>query len=526
LKSFGVKQFGAKQGSSISANSTFGNARTLFSMKSADSSVVERGNGAGSGSASVGTQGTRAVVLASADAAFRQKLNQTLTLQRWRVMEAGGGAEALAHLEGNSVIALLVDTWLPDLEVGEFTAQLSMLYPALDVLRVDALEVSGEKREGVRNPHRGELLYALRQVQDEMSSVGLGSVDGDDAAWNIAPSVVPVAEVGTRDNGNQVTNMIGSGAGILARMMAEENSSATYGINSDVIGKNSGNQVELPSAIAQFGGVGQDPWGENNGNDVHALPIPELVGDSAVMRELVRAVRLVAPRRTSVLLQGPTGSGKEVVAQALHRLSPRRNKPFTVLNCAAIPESLLEAELFGHTRGAFTGAVTSRTGRIEAAHQGTLFLDEIGEMPAALQSKLLRFLENGELQRVGDNENVRVDVRVIAATHQPLDEHIETGRFRADLYHRITVFPIWVPALAERMDDIPLLTNYFLQRMGEEMPIKRLSLAAMQKLYRHHWPGNVRELAHVLERAAILSGSKPEIGEQEIRFNLERRMQA
>jgi len=127
---------------------------------------------------------------------------------------------------------------------------------------------------------------------------------------------------------------------------------------------------------------------------------------------------------------------------------------------------------------------------------------------------------------VGDNENVRVDVRVIAATHQPLDEHIETGRFRADLYHRITVFPIWVPALAERMDDIPLLTNYFLQRMGEEMPIKRLSLAAMQKLYRHHWPGNVRELAHVLERAAILSGSKPEIGEQEIRFNLERRMQA
>lgn len=167
--------------------------------------------------------------------------------------------------------------------------------------------------------------------------------------------------------------------------------------------------------------------------------MPELVGASEPMRELGRLIRLVAPRSTAVLIEGETGTGKEVVAKALHRLSSRSNKPFVVLNCAAIPESLLEAELFGHTRGAFTGAVQSRTGRIEAADGGTLFLDEIGEMPLALQAKMLRFLECGELQRVGDNETVRVDVRVIAATHQPLEQRSEEGSFRLDLIHSSAV---------------------------------------------------------------------------------------
>ena len=160
-----------------------------------------------------------------------------------------------------------------------------------------------------------------------------------------------------------------------------------------------------------------------------------------------------------------------------------------VLNCAAIPESLLEAELFGHTRGAFTGAVQSRTGRIEAAHGGTLFLDEIGEMPMALQAKMLRFLECGELQRVGDNETVRVDVRVIAATHQPLEQRSEERAFRLDLYHRLAVFPLEVPALRERMEDLPLLVEFFLEQMGREMPRKSVSASAMHMLREHGWPG-------------------------------------
>jgi transcriptional regulator with GAF, ATPase, and Fis domain len=251
-----------------------------------------------------------------------------------------------------------------------------------------------------------------------------------------------------------------------------------------------------------------------------ALPvaIPEMIGASKPMLELARLIRLVAPRSATVLIEGETGSGKEVVAQALHRLSKRSQKPFAVLNCAAIPEALLEAELFGHTRGAFTGAVTSRTGRIEAANGGSLFLDEIGEMPLALQAKMLRFLECGELQRVGDNEVVRVDVRVIAATHQHLEKRTEEGTFRLDLYHRLAVFPVEVPPLRERVSDIAELAEFFLAKLGTEAPRKRMTAAALSRLEEHDWPGNVRELGHVLERATILAGDAMEVRAEDIRF--------
>jgi transcriptional regulator with GAF, ATPase, and Fis domain len=248
--------------------------------------------------------------------------------------------------------------------------------------------------------------------------------------------------------------------------------------------------------------------------------LPELVGGSEGMRELARLVRLVAQRSATVLIEGETGTGKELVAKAVHRLSGRAAKPFSVLNCAAIPESLLEAELFGHTRGAFTGAVQSRTGRIEAAHGGTLFLDEIGEMPMALQAKMLRFLENGELQKVGENEVIRVDVRVIAATHQHLEERAEAGTFRLDLFHRLAVFPVAVPALRDRLEDVPALAEFFLEEMGREMPRKALAETALRKLQTYEWPGNVRELQHVLTRGAILAGESPVIGVEEIRWKV------
>ena len=192
------------------------------------------------------------------------------------------------------------------------------------------------------------------------------------------------------------------------------------------------------------------------------------------MLEVSRRIRLVAPRSTPVLIEGPTGSGKELVAEALHRLSTRSRKPFVAINCAAIPEALLEAELFGHTRGAFTGAVQGRVGRIESADGGTLFLDEIGEMPLALQAKLLRFVESGELQRVGDNETVKVDVRIVAATHRPLAKHTPRRTFRADLYYRLAVFLIRTPALADHAQDLPLLVQHFLERMGRDEPVKRV----------------------------------------------------
>jgi len=236
------------------------------------------------------------------------------------------------------------------------------------------------------------------------------------------------------------------------------------------------------------------------------------------MLEVSRRIRLVAPRSTPVLIEGPTGSGKELVAEALHRLSRRNRKPFIAINCAAIPEALLEAELFGHTRGAFTGAVQGRVGRIEAADGGTLFLDEIGEMPLALQSKLLRFVESGELQRVGDNETVKVDVRIVTATHQPLAQHTQEGKFRPDLYYRFAVFLIRTPALAEHLEDLNLLVDHFLEKMGRDAPVKRIDATAHAKLAVHTWPGNVRELEHVLERAAILAGDEPVLTCKEIDF--------
>jgi transcriptional regulator with GAF, ATPase, and Fis domain len=238
------------------------------------------------------------------------------------------------------------------------------------------------------------------------------------------------------------------------------------------------------------------------------------------MLEISRRVRLVAPRLTPVLIEGPTGSGKDLVAEAVHRLSPRSRKPFVAINCAAIPEALLEAELFGHTRGAFTGAVHGRVGRIEAADGGTLFLDEIGEMPLSLQAKLLRFVECGELQRVGENDTTKVDVRIVAATHQALAQQAQTGTFRSDLYYRLAVFLIRTPSLAEHSQDLPLLVEHFLEKMGRQEPVKCVDKEALAKLAAHDWPGNVRELEHVLERAAILAGDESVLTAGEIDFGL------
>jgi DNA-binding NtrC family response regulator len=251
-----------------------------------------------------------------------------------------------------------------------------------------------------------------------------------------------------------------------------------------------------------------------------SIRLPELIGSGAVMLEVSRRIRLVAPRPTPVLIEGPTGSGKEVVARAIHRLSTRSDKPFVALNCAAIPEALLEAELFGHTRGAFTGAVQGRTGRIESANGGTLFLDEIGELPLGLQAKLLRFVESGELQRVGENEPVRVNVRVLAATHQPLARRAAEGSFRADLFYRLAVFLIRTPSLIEHAEDIPALVEHLMGEMARRSPAKGIAPEAMEKLSAHLWPGNVRELEHVLERASILAGSAPIISAEEIEFDV------
>ncbi|MDR3765004.1 MAG: sigma-54 dependent transcriptional regulator [Acidobacteriota bacterium] len=241
-----------------------------------------------------------------------------------------------------------------------------------------------------------------------------------------------------------------------------------------------------------------------------AMMLPGVIGTSAGLREVASLVRSVTRHRTAVLITGETGAGKELVAEAVHKLSPRSDKPFITVNCAAIPETLIEAELFGHTRGAFTGADRSRLGKIHAAQGGTIFFDEIGELPLGSQSKLLRFLESGEVQRLGTSDVFRLDVRVIAATNVDLEKRVAEGRFREDLFYRLSVFPLELPPLRERLEDIPLLARYFLQRFAGEQPVL-FSAEAIQKLSAHHWPGNIRELRNVVERAFVLACESGEV---------------
>jgi DNA-binding NtrC family response regulator len=444
---------------------------------------------------------TRTVLVASSDASLRERLRHSLTGLRWQVLEAPGGAEAwVASQAMTQLEALLIDPWLPDLEVSEFLRDFHREHPHVDLMMTDGAQAV----DSGRSPYHQELLYALRRSQE-----------GDTAAWQAAPPEIESSADPTQLPPMPRQSMAGGPAQRGKLTLAPPPSAPHFAVHDARPGSLREGEAEAGRDLPAAGSSGPSRR--------EALPverIPELIGSSPSMIEVSRRIRLVAARSTPVLIEGPTGSGKELVAEALHRLSIRSRKPFVAINCAAIPEALLEAELFGHTRGAFTGAVQGRTGRIESADGGTLFLDEIGEMPLGLQSKLLRFFESGELQRIGDNETVKVDVRIVAATHQPLAEDAQKGLFRADLYYRLAVFLIRTPALLEHMEDLPHLVAHFLERMGRKSPVKRIDSAAMARLSGHPWPGNVRELEHVLERAAILAGDEPVITSSEIDFGL------
>ncbi|MFL6415258.1 MAG: sigma-54 interaction domain-containing protein [Bryobacteraceae bacterium] len=251
-----------------------------------------------------------------------------------------------------------------------------------------------------------------------------------------------------------------------------------------------------------------------------------LIGQSSAMQQLCEVIELIAAKRVTVLISGETGTGKEVVARAIHAASNRSSQAMVAVNCTALPSSLVESELFGHAKGAFTGAHSDRVGRFEQAHRGTIFLDEIGDLPLEAQAKLLRVLQQQEFERVGASETIRVDVRVIAASNVELDKAVEERRFREDLFYRLNVVPLHIPALRERREDIPLLVQCFLEktRSSESAAPKRVSDEALDFLMRQDWPGNVRQLEHTVQMAFVLSGDRNLLGAQD--FILRGREQA
>jgi formate hydrogenlyase transcriptional activator len=246
----------------------------------------------------------------------------------------------------------------------------------------------------------------------------------------------------------------------------------------------------------------------------------ELIGESTGLKRILEQVQIAAPTDSTILIQGETGTGKELIARAIHNLSARREHTLVKVNCAAIPTGLLESELFGHEKGAFTGAITQRIGRFELAHRGTIFLDEVGDIPLELQPKLLRVLQEQKFERLGSTRTIHVDVRMVAATNADLAQKVAQSQFRSDLYYRLNVFPVTIPPLRQRRDDVPLLVRYFAQKYARRMkkPINTIPVKAMTALNQYHWPGNVRELENFIERAVILSrGAELEIPLSEFR---------
>ena len=409
------------------------------------------------------------VLVASPSIMVRQRVLENLRSPARLFEQASGGAEALVHLETGFWQVLFLDRRLPDLDAEELSQTVRQRFPEIEVVLLDP-EGAAEHRLSDRassdqcSSNQGSSNYSSREQEKE----------------TLVASSWPLATAGNCRVGPE------------GHLNPADCSSATI--------DNDANHEVVP--------IRAQPDSLETTAHVMALPkmvLPGMIGNARTMQPVYRLVRLLAPRTTTVLITGPTGSGKEIVARAIHQLSPRSARSFAVVNCAAIPETLLEAELFGYARGAFTGAMQSYAGRIQAAQGGTLFLDEIGEMPLSLQPKLLRFLEQKELQRLGSAEVIRVDARVVSATNAHLLTLVREGKFREDLYYRLCAFPIEIPPLRDRLEDIAPLAAHFLEKYASPLAAPRLSTEALQLLKAQPWSGNIRELQNVVERALVLS---------------------
>jgi DNA-binding NtrC family response regulator len=391
------------------------------------------------------------VLIASSNEAFRRQWIESPEYSAADMEEAAGGADALAKLESANWGEVLLDRRLHDLDVNEVLQIIQARHPSLLVRLVDS--------DGRANFHT--------------------EVRGDACAHALEGAAQP-ALADRFELVEPLADLSGSAQDVIPD---EDDSFASF-------------ETTIESTVPE--------------RPLRVAPLPGMMGDGPGLEEIYRLARLVGPRQTTVLITGETGTGKELVARGIHQISSRSKNPFVVVNCAAIPEQLLEAELFGHARGAFTGAVQSRLGRIHVAQGGTLFLDEVGELPLSMQAKLLRFLQDGEVQRLGSSDVFRVDVRVISATNVNLLRSVQEKLFRQDLYYRLAVFPLDLPPLRQRREDIVPLAEHFLDALTAQagVPAKNLSLAAASALSQYAWPGNVRELQHAIERAFILASDE------------------
>jgi transcriptional regulator with GAF, ATPase, and Fis domain len=389
------------------------------------------------------------VLIASSNEAFRRQWIGNPEYEAMDIEEAAGGADALAKLESENWGEVLLDRRLHDLDVDEVVRIIRMRHPRLLVRLLDS----------------GAVLADAGSVPET------------------TPATAPDTAI------DAVLN-------VLPREKTKKEQIFVHGAIES---------VELRVSVERVA--------ETNISQPCVEPLPGMMGGGPGLEQIYRLARLVAPRQTTVLITGETGTGKELVARGIHQISSRAKSPFVVVNCAAIPEQLLEAELFGHARGAFTGAVQSRLGRIHAAHGGTLFLDEVGELPLSMQAKLLRFLQDGEVQRLGSSDVFRMDVRVISATNVNLLRCVQEKQFRQDLYYRLAVFPLELPPLRQRIEDIVPLAEHFLEILSRQSGTlqKTLSTPVSAVLRQHSWPGNVRELQHAIERAFILAGDQQQL---------------
>ncbi len=402
-------------------------------------------------------------------------LSDLLTRNGYQVSTAISGDMALEYLENHTPLIILLDIKMPGMDGFELCRRIKSEEKSRDIPII--------------------FISALSEIDDKVTAFKSGGVDYVTKPFQVEEVL---ARVDTHTTIQKIQEQLINE--VSERKEAQQKLQNAYDEIEEIVKKRTAELEELKNRLEEENVYLQEEIRTS-------LNFGEIIGSSRKLKQTLELVKQVAPSETTVFILGETGTGKELIARAIHNLSTRKDRPLVKLNCAAIPSNLIESELFGHEKGAFTGAINRKIGRFELANYGTIFLDEIGDMPLDLQAKLLRVLQEGEFERLGSSKTLKVDTRILAATNRNLQELRSSGRFRDDLFFRLNVFPIECPALHDRKNDIPMLVKHFVEKFNKKIgkKIEKIPQKAIETLQYYHWPGNIRELENVIERAVILS---------------------